>query len=73
MLTAEKQEVLKLFAAGRKSYKLMDFPQALQCFEQALAIDAKDGPSKMYAERCRDLIANPPPEDWDGVFTMTHK
>ena len=73
MITAEKQEVLKLFAAGRKCYKLMDFAQALSYFEQATAIDKKDGPSRVYAERCRDLIENPPPDDWDGVFVMKTK
>jgi hypothetical protein len=51
----------------------MQFPEGLALFERALTIDANDGPSKEYAKRCRDLIENPPPEDWDGVFTMTHK
>ncbi|MEI8094865.1 MAG: hypothetical protein WCG80_11685 [Spirochaetales bacterium] len=73
MISAEKQEVLRLFAAGRKCYKLMEFTKALELFDQALLVDPKDGPSKEYARRCRDLIENPPPEDWDGVFTMTHK
>jgi hypothetical protein len=73
MISAEKQEVLNLFAAGRKCYKLMQFPEGLRFFERALAIDPLDGPSKEYAKRCRNLIENPPPEDWDGVFTMTHK
>ncbi len=73
MLTAEKQEVLKLFASGRKCYKLMQFDEGLVFFEKALAVDPKDGPSRVYAERCRDLIETPPPDDWDGVFTMKTK
>ena len=28
MITAEKQEVLRWFAEGRKAYKLMDFAKA---------------------------------------------
>ena len=30
-------------------------------------------PSKVYYLRCKFYIDNPPPEDWDGVFVMTHK
>ena len=72
-MTAEKKRLLELFSQGRKNYKLMQFAAALKCFDAALAIDPKDGPSEIYAKRCRDLIENPPPEDWDGVYTMTHK
>ena len=72
-MTAEKKRVLELFAQGRKYYKLMQFAAALKCFDAALAIDPKDKPSEVYSKRCKDLIENPPPEDWDGVYTMTHK
>jgi hypothetical protein len=24
-------------------------------------------------ERCQDYLSEPPPEDWDGVFTMKTK
>jgi hypothetical protein len=27
----------------------------------------------MYLERCEELVAAPPPQDWDGVYVMTHK
>ncbi len=73
MITAEKQEVLRLFAEGRKSYKLMDFVKARDCFASALKIDKSDGPSKVYYFRCKHYIENPPPEDWDGVFVMKTK
>ncbi|MDR1932495.1 MAG: hypothetical protein LBQ57_06710 [Spirochaetales bacterium] len=51
----------------------MDFVKAQACFEEALQIDPHDGPSRVYAERCRDLAANPPAEDWDGVYVMKTK
>jgi len=72
-ITEEKKKVVGLFTQGRKLYKLMKFEEALKYFAAALAIDPKDGPSKEYKRRCEDLIANPPPEDWDGVYTMDHK
>jgi tetratricopeptide (TPR) repeat protein len=73
MITETKKQVLDIFAQGQKLYKLMDFEQAMRCFEDALSMDPEDGPSKVYHARCRHYIENPPPEDWDGVFVMTSK
>ncbi len=73
MVSADKAEVLKHFSEGRKHYKMMDFPGALEHFKNALAIDPQDGPTKVYVERCEFYIKNPPPDDWDGVFVMKTK
>lgn len=73
MITAEKQEVLRLFAEGRKFYKLMDFEKAKDSFASALKVDKDDGPSKVYYFRCKHYLENPPPDDWDGVFIMKTK
>lgn len=73
MITERKKQVLDFFSEGRKQYKLMEFENALQLFQKALDADPEDGPSKVYAERCRLLSQNPPPEDWDGVFVMKTK
>lgn len=73
MLSDDKHKVLELFSRGRKLYKLMDFDEAQKSFAHALKIDPDDGPSKVYFARCKHYIENPPPEDWDGVFTMTTK
>lgn len=73
MLTEEKKQVLEFFSEGRRFYKLMDFVKAKTCFEKALQIDDSDSPSRVYLERCDWYMTNPPPEDWDGVFTMTTK
>lgn len=73
MVSETKMKVLDLFAEGRRAYKLMDFQKALDCFSEALKLDPQDGPSRVYFQRCKHYIANPPPEDWDGVFVMTTK
>ncbi|MFP3958543.1 MAG: tetratricopeptide repeat protein [Spirochaetaceae bacterium] len=73
MISQQKREVLFHFAEGRKHYKLMNFEDALACFERALEVDPADGPSRVYVERCRHYSENPPPEDWDGVFVMQTK
>ena len=73
MISEEKKQVLDLFAQGRRHYKMMDFVQAQACFLKALTLDPADKPSEIYEKRCKELIANPPPEDWDGVFVMKTK
>lgn len=73
MITPEKQQVLDLFAQGRRAYKLMEFEDAKEYFRQALQVDPEDGPSKVYYVRCKHYIEEPPPEDWDGVFVMKTK
>ena len=73
MISAEKEKVLGLFADGLKYYKQADFRKAFVCFNDALSVDPNDGPSKVYVERCRDLMENPPVGEWDGVYTMKTK
>jgi adenylate cyclase len=66
-------EVLALYNKGLELYKKRQFNQALAWFQKTLEIAPGDGPSQLYIDRCRELSKNPPPEDWDGVFTMTSK
>lgn len=73
MISEQKKQALDFFAAARKQYKLMKFSEAKALFLKALECDASDSPSKVYIERCTYYIDNPPPEDWDGAFTMTTK
>ncbi len=69
----KKKKTLAYFAEGRKRYKLMDFQNARKYFMAALKIDPEDGPSDVYRIRCEEFIADPPPEDWDGVYVMKTK
>lgn len=48
-----------------------DFKTALARF--TLLWKDWDKPSLAYAKRCEEYIKNPPPEDWDWVWTMTEK
>jgi adenylate cyclase len=52
------------------AYSRRDFAGAMKLLERQ--VDA-DPPSKVLAERCRRLLAAPPPDDWDGVFVATSK
>lgn len=73
MITKEKEELLRLYNLGLTAYKQRKWDDAIKAFEAALSIDPKDGPSELYLKRAQDYRETPPPEDWDGVFTMTTK
>jgi adenylate cyclase len=65
--------LLKVFGDGLTAYRARDFAAAERAFAAALELDPTDRPSAIYLERCRLLAETPPPEDWDGVWTLTEK
>ena len=65
--------LLDTYNEGLTLYKGKKWDDAIKKFEKALKLDGNDGPSKLYLARCKHFKKNPPPEDWDGVFTMTTK
>ncbi|MFW5800269.1 MAG: tetratricopeptide repeat protein [Spirochaetota bacterium] len=65
--------MLEQYNKGLELYKQRKFEEAKKYFEKALEIKPGDGPSQLYIERCEEFIKNPPPKDWDGVFTFTTK
>ena len=73
MLNAEKREMLKYYNLGLNAYKQRKWDESIAAFEKALEIVPNDGPSTLYLVRSRDYKETPPPDDWDGVFTMTTK
>lgn len=66
-------EVLQHFQLGLQAYRERDFARAQSAFAAAVAANPADQPSRMYAERCAHLLAEPPPPDWDGVWVMKSK
>jgi adenylate cyclase len=69
----KKKQILDIFREGYENYKAKNWENAKSYFNQVLAIDRTDGPSKTYIKRCDQFIANPPAENWDGVYTMLKK
>ena len=72
-LSAERQQVMKTYMEGLEAYKHRDFKTAAAQFEAALALDPKDGPSRVYLERAKEYLVAPPPADWDGVYELKLK
>lgn len=72
-VSEEVQKKLELFSKGYQLFHSKEFRAAMEEFNKALQVDPEDFCSKLYIERCEDFLANPPPENWDGVVTMTTK
>ena len=73
MISETKKKMLQFYNKGIALYKKREWERAIQEFEKSLELDADDGPTKIYIDRCKSFQKNPPPEDWDGVFTITTK
>jgi adenylate cyclase len=65
-----KQDVLELYDRGLEFYDRFEFAEAKLLFEQALGVDATDGPAALYVDRCEDYIENPPT---DLIFRASSK
>jgi adenylate cyclase len=64
---------VQLFEGGIALYKQALWDDAIAAFNKVLEIRPGDPPAKLYLTRCQELKENPPPQPWDGVFTMTRK
>jgi len=66
-------EAMARFEAGWNLYLERRWDEAIATFDEVVDRLGTDGPSALYAERCRAFREVPPPEDWNGVFVMTTK
>ena len=61
------------FESALSVYKDGNYKDAMAGFAACLEIVADDGPSLTLMERCETYISEPPPSDWDGIFTLQDK
>ncbi len=75
-------QLKNLFEKALEYYKRKQFDNAIEQFKQSLVYEnlrypelegKKTNPSLIYIARCEEYLKNPPPEDWDGVYTLTSK
>lgn len=66
---AELLERLRLFNEARGLYLQRRWDEALRLFESL----AGDPVAEVYVGRCLAMRKEPPPEGWDGVFTLKEK
>jgi adenylate cyclase len=67
------ERTLDAYNRGLAQYRGRDWASAISSLEGALDAFAGDVPSKIFLERALHHRDNPPPEDWDGVWTLTQK
>ncbi len=66
-------EFLAHYSAGREAYLARDFFRAIANFEHAQKIRSFDQAIAVHLERAQKYLLDPPPESWDGVYSMTTK
>jgi len=68
-----QKEALRIYAAALEAYRAQRWDDALALFDAVVARAPADGPSLTMIRRCRLYRAEPPAQDWDGVFEATRK
>lgn len=68
-------EYATCFGAALLDYRRRRFEVALEGFTAADAARGEGGdpPARIFAERCRRFLTEPPPPDWDSVFVPGEK
>lgn len=66
-------DVVNHFGEGMEDYRAGRWEKAIARFERCIELNPADGLSHTYVERCRTLLASPPPGDWSGVWIMKDK
>lgn len=72
-LGEEMSEFLEYYNLGREAYLERNFDRAIRHLEVAQAIRPEDRAVEIHIARSQNYLENPPPEDWDGIHTMTTK
>jgi adenylate cyclase len=70
--TEKNQKIKEKFDLALEHYFRADFNNALKTFEK-IYNEFSDETSKVFIDRCKQFIQNPPDENWDGTFNLTTK
>jgi adenylate cyclase len=61
------------FEAALEAYRARDWTRAQAGFEACAQDPGGDPPAEVFLDRLERLVADPPGDDWDGVWHATHK
>jgi adenylate cyclase len=63
-------EVIFAFTEAVAHYRDRNWDQASRLFTEALKANPADRPSSLYLQRCEIYRKTPPPDNWDGVWSL---
>ncbi len=69
----EMTRLIEAYAQGLESYRRRDWPAAEAAFKSCLEIAPSDGPATEMLARVRRFSEEPPPDGWDGSWSLTEK
>jgi len=72
-LDSQQEHLIASYHQARSLYLNRQFSLAKERFQQLVTLDANNKAAKIHVERCKLFLKTPPPENWDGVATMTEK
>jgi adenylate cyclase len=67
------ERTLEHYSRALELYRKREWNAAVKAFQAALQANPRDIPSKIHLERCQHYALEPPPVEWDGVWTLTEK
>ena len=72
------KKILPAYHEALELYKNQEWEKAIEAFKASDTLEdmfsgRKTNPSRIYIPRCEHFQANPPGDDWDGVWTLTSK
>ncbi|HEX2501806.1 MAG TPA: adenylate/guanylate cyclase domain-containing protein [Methylomirabilota bacterium] len=72
-LPPERRNLLARYDEGVALYRSRQWAEATKLFEELATAAPDDGPIALYRRRAHELLAEPPPSDWDGVWVAKTK
>lgn len=69
----QPMDVLNHYRDGLAHYHQQRWERASAAFGEALRIHPGDQLSAIYRQRCAHFLADPPGDDWDGVWVLQEK
>ncbi len=66
-------EAVNYFKGGLAYYRKGQWDKAMETFRGAQALNPQDKLPQIYLDRCEHLKADPPGDDWTGVWVMKTK
>lgn len=72
-LKEEKKQIIDYYHEGLSLFRKKQWKKAQTQFKNALKLDPGDGPSLVFAQRCKEYQKKAPGANWDGVYKLGGK